>query len=68
MVSTTAPPSAYMPGTMWERTQPARRWRPPAGYLPFPDGTSEEPEKRTASARLKEWRVLPRQGGEQVPP
>ena len=66
-VRTTAPPSAYMPGTMCESTHAGEHDRGPAAVPPLPDRTGEEPEEQHGQRQAERKGVLPGQRREEVP-
>ena len=64
----TAPPRAYMPGTMCESTQPASTTAAQPRYLPSRTAQAKSPRNSTASDRLKEYAYSPANVENRFPP
>ncbi len=67
-VRISAPPSAYMPGMMWERTQPASTTAAQPRYLPSRTAQAKSPRNKMASDRLKEYEYSPASVENRFPP
>ena len=64
----TAPPNAYMPGTMCESTHPASTTAAHPRYLPSLMAQAKSPRNSTASERLKEKAYSPANVENRFPP
>ena len=64
----TAPPKAYMPGTMCDSTQPASTMAAQPRYLPSRIAHAKSPRNSTASERLKEKAYSPAKVENRFPP
>ena len=64
----TAPPSAYMPGTICESTVPASTTAAQPRYLPSRTAQAKSPRNSTANDRLNEYAYSPANVENRFPP